>query len=224
MKLSGFSSICNSPKSGPFPPVKRDTGTDFLDEVKSAISAASTEKLRDTLECSSDDINLKALYDHLTPASKDLLDRISAGKTDIKESEWLKFCKELKDAGAITQSDFDYVRADVHLIPLGYHDESGSIVKYETSPMMKSKLVGLYEQSRNSTTTGSESWISADGWSGNPLKYLDTWVSELYGWRSDLAKMRTESGVPKYNNFAPITNQITSCQKVAELVKNLSKL
>lgn len=224
MKLSGFSSVYNGPKSGLFPPIKRDTGTDFLGEVKSAISAASTEKLRDSLECSNDDINLKALYDHLTPTSRDLLERVATGKTDIKKDEWLRFCKELKDAGAITQSDFDYTRADVHLIPIGYYDESGCIVKYETSPMMKNKLFGLYEKSGNPAIAGSESWLSTDDWTGNPLEYLDTWVSELYSWRSDLAKMRTEDGSPKYNNFSPITNQINSCQKVVALVKDLSKI
>lgn len=50
------------------------------------------------------------------------------------------------------------------------------------------------------------------------------WVSELYSWRSGLAKMRAEDGSLKYNNFTPITNRINSCQKVAALVRDLSKV
>lgn len=224
MRLSGFSSVYSGPKGGLFPPAKRSTGFDFLGEVKSAISAASAEKAKDTLARSNDDASLKALYEHLSPSSKNVLERLNAGKDDIKRDEWLSFCKELKDAGAITQSDFDYTRADVHLIPIGYHDERGSIVKYETSPMMKSKLLGLYEKSRNPAAASSESWLSNNDWTGDPLEYLDTWVSELYSWRSDLAKMRAEDGSLKYNNFTPITNQINSCQKVTALVKGLNKI
>ncbi len=223
MRLSGFSSIYSGPKGGLFPPTSRSAGADFLGEVKSALGAASAEKAKDTLARSNDDASLKALYEHLTPASKDVLERLEAEKDDIKKDEWLNFCKELKDVGAITQSDFDYTRADVHLILLGYHDESGNIVKYETSPMMKNKLLGLYESSRNPAAVGSETRLSADDWTGDPLEYLDTWTSELYRWRSDLVRMRNADGSPKYDNFTPITSQIDSCQKVAALVKELSQ-
>lgn len=224
MRLSGFSSIYNGPKGGLFPPTKRSTGFDFLGEVKSAISATSAEKLKDTLERSNDDVNLKSLYEHLSPSSKNVLERLNAGKNNIKKDEWLSFCKELKDAGAITQSDFDYTRADAHLIPIGYYDENGNIATYEACPMMKNKLLGLYEKSSNPAVAGSESWLSIGDWSGDPLEYLDSWVSALYSWRSDLAKMRAEDESPKYNNFVPIANQINSCQKVAALVKELSKI
>lgn len=45
MKLSGFSSIYNGPKSGLFPPTKRSSGTDFLDEVKNTITIRKTARL-----------------------------------------------------------------------------------------------------------------------------------------------------------------------------------
>lgn len=224
MRLSGFSSIYSGPKGGLFPPTSRSAGADFLGGVKSAISAASAEKVKDTLARSTDDESLKALYERLSPASKDVLERLDAGEDNIKKDEWLNFCKELKDAGAITQSDFDYTRADVHLIPLGYHDERGNMVQYETSPMMKNKLLGLYESSRGPAAAGLETRLSADGWTGDPLEYLDTWTSELYRWRSDMARMRNADGSPKYDNFTPITSQIDSCQKVAVLVKDLCKI
>jgi len=224
MRLSGFSSVYSGPKGGLFPPASRSAGADFLGEVKSAISAASAEKAKDTLARSNDDASLKALYERLSSSSKDILERLEAGKDDIKKDEWLNFCKELKDAGAITQSDFDYTRADVYLIPLGYHDGSGNMVKYETSPMMKNKLLGLYESSRSPAATSSETRLSANDWTGDPLEYLDTWASELYRWRSGLARMRNADGSPKYDNFSPITSQIDSCQKVAVLVKDLSKI
>jgi len=224
MRLSGLSSIYSGPRGGLFPPASRSAGADFLGEVRSAISAASAEKAKDTLARSTDDESLKALYERLSPSSKAVLERLEAGKDDIKKDEWLSFCKELKDAGAITQSDLDYTRADVHLIPLGYHDGSGNMVQYETSPMMKNKLLGLYESSRGPAAAGSETRLSTDGWTGDPLEYLDTWTSELYRWRSGMARMRNADGSPKYDNFTPITSQIDSCQKVAVLVKALSKI
>lgn len=223
MRLSEFSNIYHSAENRAFQAVSRRTKSSFGDAIQKAADAASTRKLKDSIEKAGSGLDLQSVYNQLTSDSRAVLDRLNRG-TSIKKDEWVNLCNELKDMGIITQDDFNSVRSDLHIIPIGYYDESGNVVEYETSPMMKSKLLGSCEKSGNPAIAGSGLWLSADDWTGNPLEYLDTWVSELYSWRSDLAKMKTEDGSPKYNNFAPITNHINSCQKVAALVKDLSKI
>lgn len=219
MRLFGYSLVSGNSGTGPFPPSGRNTGSGFLDEMKKTGEAARVKKIKDAVELSEG--GLEAVYEHLSPASKNVLERLNDGRSNIQKDEWLGLCKELKDAGVITQSDFDYTRPDLHLIPLGYHDENGNFVQYDTPPMLKDRLTELYERSRSSN--GAEAVWTGGSWTGDPLEYLDLWSSELYNWRSDLARARNDDGTPKFNNFSPITDQINSCQKVTALVRELCK-
>ena len=219
MKLSGYSQVNNGFVQQTFPPSSQNRGQSFLDRVMSATLVDSMEKVKKGREQEAEDAKLQALYALLSPPSKETLKRLRDGKSDIHKDEWLTLCRELKDAGAITQSEFDYTRGDLHLIPIGYHDEQGNFVQYDTPPMLKDQLLSLHEQSQNPTCV----WLSGN-WSGDPLKYLDLWASELEDWKQDLSRQRAADGSLKFSNFSPITNQIDACQKVMELVKGLSQL
>lgn len=219
MKLSGYSQVNNGFVQQTFPPSGRNRGQSFLDQVMSATLVNSMEKVKKGREQDAEDAKLQALYALLSPPSKETLKRLRDGKSDIRKDEWLTLCRELKDAGAITQSEFDYTRGDLHLIPLGYYDEQGSFVKYDTSPMLKDQLESLYAQSQDPVRT----WLSGN-WSGDPMKYLGLWMSELEDWRKDLSQQRAADGSLKYSNFSPITDQIDACQKVMNLVQGLSQL
>jgi len=202
----------------PSPP-SRSTGQSFLDEVRKVTDQFSTANAEN-------DADLKSVYERLTLTSRDVLERLNAGQTNITREEWTGLCKELKDAGVITQADFDYTRADCRLVPLGYHDENDNEVIYEHAPGMaeKLKLVGkLLDGMDHSPMEAVMARLNRESWSGDPLAYLDEWISTLYKSRSELARVKAEDGSPKYKDFSPITVQISSCQKVSELVKKLSK-
>lgn len=222
MRLSGFSNVYHGVENRTFQAANRSTKSSFWDAVQKATDVVSVKKVRDSIEKSSS-MDLQSVYNQLTSGSKATLDCLNTEEPNIGKDEWMGLCEELKDMGKITEYDFSSVRSDFHSIPIGYYDENGNIVTYEACPMTTSRLLELYEKSRSPALAGPESWLSIDDWSGDPLEDLDSWVSALYRWRSDLARMRAEDGSPKYNDFTPITDQINSCQKVVALVKNLAK-
>lgn len=195
-------------------------GQSFLDEVRKVTGRLSAESTKDNN-------NLKSVYERLTLASRDVLERLNAGQANITREEWTGLCKELKDAGVITQADFDYTRADLRLIPLGYHDGAGNEVIYEHAPGMaeKLKLVGkLLDGLEHSPLEAVMTRLNRESWQGDPLAYLDEWISTLNGSKDELARARAEDGSAKYHDFSPITDQIRACQKVSELVKKLSRI
>ena len=224
MRLSGFNNVYHGVENRTFQAASRSTKSSFLNEMEKTRNAAMMEKVKDSVEKTQYDTQLKLAYEHLSPSSKNVLERLNTGKNDITKDEWMGLSKELKDAGLITESDFHYSRADGHLIPIGYYDESGNFVKYDTPPMLVEELRTLSKMFQSSSVSSREAWQLVDDWTGDPFEYLDSWVSELYSWRSDLARMRAADGSPKYNNFTPITDQINSCQKVVALVKDLAKI
>lgn len=222
MQLNGCQQVGASRVRGIFPPSRRSSGSSFLEELKKATDAVSVEKTKDTLELAKDGDSLRVLLDRLTPSSKGVLDRIQAGVSDITKDEWTGLCKELKDLGAVSETDLMYTRADLHLIPIGYYDENGEFVQYDTPPMLKNELLDKYH-SQGSGADGFWACLNASGWAGDPLAYLDDWIASLYSWRSDLARARNEDGSLKYSDLSPITGQINSCQKVVDLVRGLSQ-
>lgn len=224
MKLSGMSGLCNSFDRQVFPAFRKNGGSSsFLDEMKKTGEAATAEKIRDSVEKSQYDAQLKLVYDRLSTSSKNVLERLKTEENDIKKDEWMDLCRELKDAGVLTQSDFDYTRADGHLIPIGYYNANGTFVQYDTPPMLAEKLHTLSGMPQSSAAGNSEAWLSGSGWTGDPLEYLDAWVSALYDWRSDMARERAADGSPKFEDFSPINTQISSCQKVSHIIKELTK-
>lgn len=216
MRVSGCSSVLANRARGIALP--RGSGSGFLEQLKSASEAAASEKAADTLDLTKTDDELLDLLHKLTPGSRDVLDRMEAGKADITKEEWTGFCKELEALGAISKDDFQYTQAGIRLIPMGYWAENGEFVKYDTMSIMKDKLLNVRQSQEGQ-------WICPDeyAWKGDPLAYLDNWMNALYSWRSDMARTRNEDGTPKYSDFSPITDQISSCQKVTDLVRALWK-
>ncbi len=210
MKLYGYDPSQSSYRAGPLPPSGRNTISSFAEEVKKTARAAAAEREKDTLELAKDDA--AALRDRLTPVSKNVLDRMEAGKSNVNKDEWTALCKELETLGAISKDDFQFTRADFHFIPLGYQGENGEFIKYDMPPMLKNKLLDRHH-TQGPEADGLWAFLDEDGWKGDPLAYLDNWVSSLYSWRSDLARARNGDGTPKYSDFSPITNQINSCRR-----------
>jgi len=172
-----------------------------------------------------DNTGLKSVRERLTPASRDVLERLGDGRNGITREEWTGLCRELKDAGVITQADFDYTRADVRLIPLGYNNAAGNEVIYENAPGMaeKLRLAGkLLKGMEHSPLEAVMTRLSRESWSGDPLDYLDEWISMLDGWKDELARTPSEDGSAKYTDFSPITAQNRSCKKVSGLIGKLS--
>ena len=100
---------------------------------------------------------------------------------------------------------------------------SGEFVKYELPAELKNKLLSQAGGKASPSEDGLWACLDDSGWTGDPLAYLDNWISSLYDWRSELARARNGDGTPKYSDFSPITNQINACQKVAALVRELSR-
>lgn len=223
MRLSGCQQASAGRASGIFPPSRRSSGSGFMEELKKAAETASVEKTKDTLELAKDDAGLRVLLDRLTPVSRAVLDRIQAGTDGITKDEWSGLCKELESLGAISEADLRYTSADFHFIPLGYYDDNGEFVQYELPMELKNKLLSQAGGKGSPSEDGLWACLDSSHWRGDPLAHLDNWMSSLYSWRSDLSRARNEDGSPKYSDFSPITNQINSCQKVADLVRELSQ-
>lgn len=223
MQLNGCRQVGAGRAGGIFPPTGRRSGSSFLEKLQKATDAASAEKTKDTLELAKDDA--KTLLAQLTPSSKAVLERIQVGTNDITKDEWSGLCQELKTLGAISESDAMSTSANLHLIPIGYYDENGEFVQYDTPPMLKNALLSQAGGRGSSSSPAEGFWacLNASGWTGDPLAYLDDWMSSLYSWRSELARARNEDGSLKYSNLSPITDQINSCQKVAALVRELGQ-
>lgn len=174
MRLQGYDSVFINRARGSFPSGDRKAGTSFLDRLKSAACAAASEKAADTPELTKTDDGLRDLLYKLTPASRDVLDRMEAGKKDISQDEWTALCKELEALGAITKEDFQCTRTDFHIIPLGYEDENGTFIKYDM-PMLTNMLLNLH-YGQGAGADGLWTCLDEDGWRGDPLACLDNWM------------------------------------------------
>lgn len=191
----------------------------LLDEMKKASETSAAETVKHAVDRAQDGEELRWVYEHLSAPARDVVDRVNAGAKDITKDEWTGLCRELKDAGVITQSDFDYTRADIRLIPIGYTSRSGTFVKYPAAPSLLAKL---RTQAANFSSGGKNACLSCDSydWAGDPLAYLDAWITMLYGWRSDMAETGSAGRFP---DFSPIDSQISSCQKVCHLIGELGR-
>lgn len=192
-----------------------------MEVPSSAVYATRMEKAADTMALAdpTKDPTLRAAYDQLSTASKDVLARMNAGQADITQDEWTNLCRELKDAGLISESDFMTTRADLRVVPLGYMGDSGGIVYYANAPILSSGLLGT--ETRLSGYSGLKSIWTVDDWSGDPLKYFDQWIESLRNWRNDLASEKNADGTRKYGDLSHLGNDIDSCQKVTNLVRDL---
>lgn len=216
MRVHGNQAVYSGGARGLFPPAGRSSGSGFMEQLKNAADAAASERAADTLDLTKTDGGLLDLLRQLTPGSRAVLDRIQAGEKDVSKDEWNGLCRELESLGAISKDDFQYTQAGWRVIPLGYWGENGEFVKYDTMSIMKDKLPDVRHSQGGQLICPDEY-----AWKGDPLAYLDNWMKSLYSWRSDMARARNEDGTPKYSDFSPITNQINSCQKVIDLVRDL---
>lgn len=223
MRLYGYNPLSGGGVREFQPPAGRRGSFRFMEELQKASDSASAKKTQDSAELSKDKA-LKALYDQLTPASKDVVERIKVEDPAIKKDAWNGLCRELQSLGAITEEDFLCTRSDLRLIPIGYSDQNGEFVTYELPPILKDNLLRLHGNSQGKAADGIWMRTADQDWDGDPLNYLDDWAATLCSWRSSLARMRSEDGSLKYDNFSPLTRQIDSCQKVSALVRDLGRL
>lgn len=199
---------------------KSQSSVSFLDAMK----AAKT----DTVTVSNTP-DLKKIYDQLSPAAKDVLERMKNGKQDIGIKEWSAFCGELEKLGAISEEDYFYARGEFQLIPVGALNPDGSFSQYVNLPI-SSRLHDPLSSASKQSISGLEHWSinmrlsDVDHWCGNPLQYLNAWRSTLLSWRSELSLMKNPDGFPMYQNLSPITEQANSCEKVMDVVKNLMQM
>ncbi len=187
----------------------------FLDAMKQAKT--------DTITVSNTP-DLKKVYDQLSPASKNVLERMKSGKNDIDIKEWSAFCGELEQLGAISEEDYFYARGELQMVPLGAFNPDGSFSQY-ANPPLSSEL----RNDNRQRISGVEHWsvkqyLSDSDWSGDPFAYLSGWRSTLLSWRSELSLMKNPDGSPMYRNFSPITEQANACEKVMDIVKNLMQV
>ena len=143
----------------------------------------------------------ESIRDRLSPASQKLLDDLKAGR-GMTTTQWTSLCVELKDMGVITQAEFDYTRGDFHLAPV-VSDGRGGV----TCPtIVKAFLEGRDFHNK---------------WQGDPLAYLDEWVQALQAGRDQVDKEYWEDGEKKYKDLSPFDHQISACEKVMDVIRDL---
>ena len=169
---------------------------------------AQFEKLKETL-MKTDTVTLsdpagiptlQDVYEQLSDESKDVLSRMKAGQSDVDMAEWINLCRELKDAGVITEEDFSNARPDMKL---------GVLPK-----------PGLYW-----SPAGVDLHLSDDvEWEGDPLKYLDEWMASLGKMRAAWAAAIGPDGSHPTEYVNELNNCIGSCARVANVVSNIMAL
>ena len=178
--------------------------------ARTAVSfAAQMAELTDSLALNdpAGDSTLKAAYDQLSDASKGVLERMKAGQGGVSKEEWTELCRELKDAGMISESDFACTRADLRAVPLpvaGMKDGC-TVLHGDEGGMLLSP-------------------VKDPEWSGAPLEFLDQWMEELREMRAHVAGMRQSDGSRPIQYMNAFSSCISSCEKVSGLVRDLMQV
>ena len=170
--------------------------------------AAQMAELTDSLALSdpAGDPTLKAAYDQFSDGSKAVLTRMKAGQGGATREEWTELCRELKDAGMISESDFAYTRADLRVVPIADMREDGCTVLHGDGD-------GLPLSS-----------LKDPEWSGDPLEFLDQWMEELREMRARVAGLRQSDGSRPTQYMNALSGCVSSCEKVSGLVRDLMKV
>lgn len=87
VKLYGYDPAPGGRARELLPPAGRKRGFRFTEELQKATDAAKANRTKDAVEPASEDATLKALYDRLTPASRDVLERAGTEEPDIGKDE-----------------------------------------------------------------------------------------------------------------------------------------
>lgn len=143
------------------------------------------------------------IVDRLSDSARATLEAIKAGR-DVSKEQWTALCKEMNDMGAITEDEFNSVRADIQFVPAGYGPH----------PVMVQELKAMYARSQGIH-------VDTEMWTGDPFEYLTSWATLMDGWQKMLVTQRDSNGAQKYTDLSPIRDQVNSCQKVSDLVKDL---
>lgn len=171
--------------------------------------AAQMAELTDSLALSdpAGDPTLKAAYDQLTDASKAVLARMKAGQDGVTREEWTELCRELKDAGTISETDFAYARADLRVVPLPVADmrDGCTVLHGDGDGMLLSP-------------------VKDPEWSGDPFELLDQWMEELRETRARAAGLRQSDGSRPIQYMNALSGCVSSCEKVSGLVHDLMKV
>ncbi len=141
---------------------------------------------------------LKEIISKLSDGSRATLKRLKFNPNFISKREWLDLTTELNHMGVL--SDTDYMAADglFQLVPLGDIENP-----YTLTDDMRTTLDRVHQ------------------WPGNPFEHLDTWAFSLRKWASVLSLERAPDGTPRYQDFSPIYDQASACDRVSNLIKGL---
>lgn len=183
----------------------------FGAELKQAAQAASNP-------CT----DLKTLRAQLSPSAQRVLDQIRSGTGNLSLSDWNSLCRELERLGALSSQETQLADPNTnafHSIPVG-----NPLQIVVITPAMQ-PFFWTPERLMMMRLSGQDVGDAYSAWQGDPLRYLRDWKAAAQEWIDELLKVRAEDGTPFYQreDLAPIQERIQSCQKVYDLIKNLSQ-
>lgn len=143
---------------------------------------------------------LEDIVSKLSDKSKATLRRLKYNPNFISKVEWMDLTSELNKMGVLSDSDYSWARVDLHMVPIGDMDNP-----YSTTADFRDASNQLSQ------------------WSGNPFQHLDMWAFSLRKWATALSMERNSIGTSKYQNYSPIQEQASACDRVSGLVKALTR-
>ena len=143
---------------------------------------------------------LKDIISKLSDKSKATLRRLKYNPNFISKREWMDLTHELNEMGVLSDDDYNRASPMFIMVPLGDMDNP-----YTLTNDMRATLDQLNQ------------------WPANPFEYLDMWAFSLRKWTAALSMERNSIGTPKYQNFSPIQQQASACDRVSGLVKALTR-
>ena len=143
---------------------------------------------------------LKDIISKLSDKSKATLRRLKYNPNFISKLDWMDLTSELNKMGVLSDSDYSWARVDLHMVPIGDMDNPYT-----------------------STADFRDASNRLSQWSGNPFEHLDLWAFSLRKWAASLSMERNRDGTPKYQEFSPIHQQASACDRVSGLVKALTR-
>lgn len=156
--------------------------------------------------------NKQEILDSLSEHAKATLDLLKNSGDKVQEEDWLALLEELKDTGAISESDFTYTRTDLQLIPIPAKKVDGKFVQLMTEPVC---VEGSHFQI-------PEALRGLIQWPCDPLNMLDQWELLLKKWKGNLmVDCRGQLGCDMAAAFSGVDAQAAACSKVAQVVRAL---
>ncbi|WP_161846867.1 hypothetical protein [Pseudoflavonifractor sp. 524-17] len=145
----------------------------------------------------------QTLVNMLSERSKEVLDALKQNRSITRE-DWSHLLGDLKDAGAITQGEFDFASFRIVGHPVG-EKRNGEFVPYQPGDLGFLDIKAITDQ--------------VNKWPANPFEHLDTMGFLLRKMRNVL--MVQERQEQKGFTFSGFYKQENAYTKVANLVKDL---